>query len=165
MISQNLQLAIDSLDIQDVYVRELEARCATGFEPKYFQGFDSLTVQTKHLVKKAEMVRLDSDGELLRVFVELGARWVAETAEDESQTVKAFVEAEFVAEYTVKEKLEQECINEFAQKNASYHVWPFWREILSSQCLKMYLPKVVLPIVQLSHHRLGNSAGREPTDT
>jgi len=154
MISENLQLAINALDVQDVYLRELEARSLGGFEPKYFQNYDSLTVQTKHLVKRAEMVRLDSDGELLRVFIEFGARWVDERAKDEAQTVKALVEAEFVAEYKVKSKLDQASVNEFAEKNASYHVWPFWREALSSQCLKMYLPKLILPTMQLPHHKL-----------
>lgn len=164
MISKTLQSAIDSLEIRDIYVRALEARCLAGFEPKYFQGYDSLTLQIKHIVNKAEIVRLNSDGELLRVFIELGVRWVDESVKDESQSVKAFVEAEFVAEYALKEKITQECVNEFAQKNVSYHVWPFWREVLASQCSKMYLPKVVLPTMQLSHHRLDDEVGPEGGD-
>jgi hypothetical protein len=152
-MNANLQKAIDTLRIHDVYIRNSIAQCVNGFEPKYDNDLEKLVTQTKHGVKQSQLARLGETQWLVRVFIELGVRLVDPTVENEEDSVRAFIEAEYVAEYTVDEELEQDCIDEYAQKNASYHVWPYWREFLMSQCNRMYLPRLVLPTVQLAHHR------------
>lgn len=107
----------------------------------------------KHLINRSEKVELGSEEHLLRVFVELGARWVDKSDSGENSSVQAYVEANFVAEYKMKNDLGQECIDEFALRNVSYHIWPYWRELLMSQCVRMHLPKLVLPALQLAHNR------------
>lgn len=76
-----------------------------------------------------------------------------EKAQDEANSVKALIEAEFIAEYTMKQTLGKASLDEFSLKNVSYHVWPYWRELISSQCDRMHLPRAVLPTVQLAHNR------------
>lgn len=154
MISSMLQKAIDNLQIRDVYLRNLQAECSEGFDPKY-ADYETITVQTKHQVKKSELGKLNGDEDILRVNVELGARWIdtGGSVGEQDRTVCALIEAEFIAEYSLKESLESECVDEFALKNVSYHVWPYWRELLTSQCLRMHLPKLVLPTTQLAHNR------------
>lgn len=158
MISAQLQKAIDNLQIQDVYLRDLVARCEGDFDPKYNADVESLVIQAKHHVKQSMVVELDGQEKILRVFVELGARWVDEKAQDEASSVKVLIEAEFIAEYTMKQMLEKASLDEFSLKNASYHVWPYWRELLSSQCDRMHLPRAVLPTVQLAHNRHASHA-------
>lgn len=153
MISAELQKAIDGLQIQDVYLRGLVARCEGDFDPKYNANVESLAIQFKHHVKQSMVVELDGQERMLRVFVDLGARWVDENAQDVADSVLAVIEAEFIAEYAMKDLIEQICIDEFSLKNASYHIWPYWRELLSSQCDRMHLPRAVLPTVQLAHNR------------
>lgn len=153
MISAELQKAIDSLQIQDVYLRDQIAGCLGDFDPKYAEDMDRLVVQQMHLVKQANVVALDDESRLLRVFIRLGARWVDPEEEDEDLSVRAVIEAEFVSEYEMAEMLESASIDEFSLKSASYHVWPYWRELLSSQCARMQLPKLVLPTIQLAHNR------------
>lgn len=163
MITENLQKAIDSLHIQDVYVRDLVARCVDDFEPKYAPDIESLHVQQMHLITRSDVASTDEGNNLLRVFLRLGARWVDPNEiiqsgdSDEEPAIRAVIEAEFVAEYEMSDTLEQDCIDEFCFKNASYHVWPYWRELLSNQCIRMHLPKLVLPAVQLAHSRNMNS--------
>lgn len=152
MISAELQKAINSLQIHDVYLRNFSAHCADDFEPKY-HTVEPLTFQTKHFVKQANVVELENAQRLLRIFIDLGARWVDESAQEEEVSVKAFIEAEFVAEYSMPEPLEQASIDAFSLHNASYHVWPYWRELLNSQCTRMHLPRVVLSTVQLAQNR------------
>ena len=106
-----------------------------------------------HAVKQATVAALDDESQLLRVFVRLGVRWVDPEEENEALSVKAVIEAEFIAEYQMTATLEQACIDEFCLKNASYHVWPYWRELLSNQCARMHLPRLMLPAVQLAHNR------------
>lgn len=153
MISAELQQAIDNLQIEDVYVRNMVARCEGDFDPKYNADFAALVVQTQHFVKQSQVVELDGKKHLLRVHVDVGMRWFDEKAPDEASGVKAFIEAEFVAEYTMKGQLDKSSIDEFSLKNVSFHVWPYWRELLTSQCARMNLPKIVLPINQLADNR------------
>lgn len=152
MIGLDLQKAIDCLQIEDVYLRDFSARCVEGFEPK-FANIEALTFQTRHFVKQSNVVELDGERCLLRVFVELGARWIDEKPVGEEPPVKAYIEAEFVSEYAMSEKLDRASIDAFSLHNASYHVWPYWRELLTSQCTRMHLPRVVLPTVQLAQNR------------
>lgn len=153
MISAGLQKAIDHLTIHDVYVRDQFASCMGEFDPKYAAEIERLTIQQMHVVKQATVAALDDESQLLRVFVRLGVRWVDPEEENEALSVKAVIEAEFIAEYQMTATLEQACIDEFCLKNASYHVWPYWRELLSNQCARMHLPRLMLPAVQLAHNR------------
>ena len=156
MISTELQKAIDNLQIQDVYLKDLVARCEGDFDPKYNADVESLVIQAKHHVKQSMVVELDGQEKILRVFVDLGARWVDEQVQDEASSVKVLIEAEFIAEYTMKQMLEKASVDEFSLRNVSYHVWPYWRELLSGQCDRIHLPRAVLPTVQLAHNRHAN---------
>ncbi|HEY8034716.1 MAG TPA: preprotein translocase subunit SecB [Methylobacter sp.] len=153
MLTENLQKAIDTLRIHDVYLRNSISQCFNGFDPKYTQDLDKLETQTKHAVKQSQVAQLDDSKWLMRVFIELGVRLVDPLSESEDDSVKAMVEAEFVAEYITDEEPGEECINEYALKNASFHVWPYWREYLMSQCGRMHLPRLVLPTVQFAKNR------------
>ncbi len=150
MISASLQKAIDSLHIQDVYLKELTARCDDDFEPKYAANCESLVISTKHQVREAIILEMLEQEKILRVLVDIGVRWFDENSPDEESSVKALIEAVFVAEYSMDEMLEKDSVNEFSLKNVSYHIWPYWRELLSSQCDRMHLPKVILPMMQLA---------------
>jgi hypothetical protein len=152
MISPELQKAIECLQINDVYLRNFAASCDPGFDPKY-EPSEALTFQTKHFVRESSVVELDHDRQVLRVMIDMGARWIDEGEQGDRADVKACIEAEFVAEYVMKEPLEDASINTFSLNNASYHVWPYWRELLNSQCTRMHLPRVVLNTVQLAQNR------------
>lgn len=152
MITANLQKAIDNLQIQDVYLRNVTAKCSEGFDPKYTDEIEALDVQQLHLVKGVSIVEVSHVGNILCVDISLGIRWV-----DASDHVKASIEADFVSEYLIKSELDENCIDEFAKKNASYHVWPFWRELLVSQSARMHLPRLVMPAIQLAHNRFSEN--------
>lgn len=150
-----LQQAINNLNIRDVYLRDLRCGCFNGFDPKYAEKLDSLEVQTMHIVRRTEVVQLDSQESLLfRVFILFGTRWVDPQVDTEEHATQAMIEAEFVAEYAMSAKLEKDCLNEFALRNASYHVWPYWRELLMSQCGRMHLPRLVMPTTQVAQNSL-----------
>lgn len=165
-MNANLQKAIDTLHIQDVYLRDLKAGSADGFDPKYAAEIETLQVQTMHAIKEAQVVEQDQENvRLLRVFVALGVRWVDTGVTDEETSVRALIEAEFVAEYAMDELLEKGCIDAFALRNVSYHVWPYWRELLMSQCWRMRLPRLMLPAVQFAHNRDQETTPLDQTDS
>ncbi|TYL49075.1 preprotein translocase subunit SecB [Marinomonas sp. IMCC 4694] len=146
--SVSLQKAIDSLSIQDVYLKSSQAECCEDFDPKRTDHTE-LLVQQMHTVRRSEVLKTNEGELILKVYVRLGARWVLPIENDDPE-VKAFVEADFIAEYSMAELLETEAVEEFSLKNASFHVWPYWREFLSSQCERLRLPRVVLPTVQFN---------------
>lgn len=154
-----LQEAIGCLKIQDVFQRSVSADIAEGFDPKYLIG--NLQNQFKHVVTKSQVININDDDEdlcLFHVYIDLGVRWIPtspdleEADDDESNEppVMAFIEATFVAEYSLDGKPGKEALNAFALKNASYHIWPYWREFLMSQSMRMNLPKIALPTVQFA---------------
>jgi hypothetical protein len=158
-----LQQAIQCLQIRDVLMRQSQAFVSDDFDPKYDDGADNLEVQLKHAVTRSEVLEVKNSEQtqhIFRVFVDLGARWVEAALEEQGDAgetahephVKAQIEATLIAEYALKEDPGKEALDAFALKNASYHVWPYWREYLSSQCQRMGLPKVVVPTIQIAHN-------------
>lgn len=144
-----LQKAKDALQITDVYVRDMTAHCYGDFEPKYYPNLETLDIASKHFVEKVDVVELDAK-KFMRVFINLGVRWVDPTANSEELGLKAQIETVFVVEYFMTEELKKESIDAFALQNASYHVWPYWRELLMNQAARMHLPRIALPTIQLA---------------
>ncbi len=163
-----LKAAIDSLEIQDVYVVGFYSWLKEDFDPKYSPERNELTVQYKHVVEKAVIADLRDDEDednvtrLYKVFITLGARWVHGDLEEDDgsqdpvepdEKVKALIEAHYILEYRMKDEVEQNSLDAFALNNASYHVWPYWRELLMNHCLRMNMPKIALPTLQLASNR------------
>ena len=118
---------------------------------------EDLEVLFKHVISKSLWGEAENDDQhhyMLRVFIELGLRFVpAENSGNNSEQESAKepdtyaqIEATYVAEYTSDEDLDKDAIKAFATRNASFHVWPFWREFITSQCSRMNLPRINLPL-------------------
>lgn len=154
-----LQKAIDCLTIQDVYLRSSSAALEDAFEPKYNPDLDKLEVQFKHIVTQLNVLEMKKDGDtmhLFRVFVELGARWVLPIENEDGADdpkVMAHIEGIMVAEYHMQPNPGTEALKAFAMQNSSFHIWPYWREYLTSHCLRMNLPKLVLPTRQFARNQ------------
>lgn len=156
-------------------MRSSEARLHDDFEPKY-EDAESLELQHKHIVTHSTTTLVERDNgdesfQLFRVYVELGTRWLSAEANegsgrdpnrDSDDQVKATIEAVMMAEYLMKTNLDPDCLNEFALKNASYHIWPYWREFLTSQSSRMNLPRLVLPMMQFATNRHTNATSPPP---
>ena len=78
-MSNALQLAIDALTIEDVSIRSMAGEMAEGYDPKFDPDAEELGVQLKHAVSSFELLDIgggEQPVELLRVFIDLGVRWV-----------------------------------------------------------------------------------------
>jgi hypothetical protein len=111
-----------------------------------------------HKIRESSIAELTGDDRLLRIYIELGIRWVEPTDNPDEPNVLALIEAEFVTSYAFQMPLEQESIDEFSLKNASVHAWPYWREFVSSQAERLRLPRTVLPARQFTRHDVGLGA-------
>lgn len=137
---------------------------ATPAFPEHFE------VLFKHVIAKSMWGDAESDDEryyILRVFIELGLKYAPAEAPGsgtEKQSSRepetlAQIEATYVAEYISDENLDQDAIKAFATQNASFHVWPYWREFITSQCDRMNLPRINLPL-----HNFGKQESDAPLD-
>lgn len=154
MVSAALQEAMDTLLILDVYLEGMNCTLETDFEPKYDANAESLIIEFKHLVRKSNIVEINGNEKILRVYIDLGIRWMSEDSEEAEGDEKAKMEASFIAEYSMPKELKEESIKEFSLQNASYHVWPYWRELVASHSERMRLPRVTMPTVQLAANGL-----------
>lgn len=150
-----LQSAVDALQVKNIGLFNSHCELADQFLPLYDPSVNILNTQFKHLVTRTEQIIFtDDEGNntnLLRFHIEFGARFVSSDMEEQEAdqlTQKALIEATFVAEYELKdENLVEEAIQEFALKNVSFQVWPYWREFLTSTCERMNLPRITLPLM------------------
>lgn len=65
------------------------------------------------------------------------------------------MEATFELKYHVPADLEEVSKDEltaFAEVNAIFNAWPYWREYIQSTFVRMNLPPVVLPVFRLADH-------------
>lgn len=160
-----LQKAIDCLTIQDVFQQAAVSKIGEGFDPKYSSD-DEFDIEFKHVVKRSEVIQIQNEDDLciFRVYIDLGVRWVSADKDDEidnkntmdienSAEILAFIESTYVAEYLLRDRPGKNALNEFALNNASYHVWPYWREYIMSQGMRMNLPKIALPAVQFATNK------------
>lgn len=98
----------------------------------------------KHKVVRSSLLEsTDHKQHILRVLLSYGVKWVSK--EDVSDEL-AIIEAEYFAEYKLKQKISDEAIDEFCLKNVGHNVWPYWREFVSTTSQKLGIPHLTLPL-------------------
>ena len=166
MNDELLQKAIQCTAIHDVYLEECKSTFYNNFEPKVQD--QKLSVQFKIGAGTFDNLTVGMDDnteiKMLRVHVQTGARFLDSEFDNEKkpETIEKYIQAEitakFVAEYRITcDDLSEEAIKEFSARNASFHVWPYWREFLHSMTGRMKLPEVVLPMFTLSKEKESSS--------
>jgi hypothetical protein len=150
-----LQRAIRGLSVHDVYLKNSEFFTKDGWDPKRPDDID-LIYQFMTGVERSEVFGLSEEAEgnvknFFAVYIKVGCRLVAGDTDSDSDAIFAQVEATFVAEYMLSPdfaETDEEALTAFAVENASFHVWPYWREYLMATCARLNLPKVALPVRQ-----------------
>lgn len=154
MSDEALAKAIAGLKIVDVFLNSSMSNLAEQFDPKYDDRVNILGYQTKSIVTSSEILELSNGGPKLifRVRSELGVRMACEgefEKTDSEPEVLAIVEGVMFADYEITDPSlvdDVEALDVFALNNAPYHVWPYWREFVTSQMLRMNMPKFLLPM-------------------
>lgn len=153
-----LKQAQRGLRIRDVFQVAAHASVPEGHEYNPATWADeSPAVQTKHLVRQTVVLEPEDDEDapdLFRVYIDLGIRWKASgDAPDDNEESWAEIGATYIAEYEMRDELKPESLSAFALHNASFHVWPFFREFVASQCQRMNFPKIIIPMMRLASNR------------
>lgn len=157
MAKEALQRAIKGLAVHDVYLKHSEFFTKDGWDPKR-PGDTSLVYQFMTGIEKSEVFGISEEAEasvknFFAVYIKVGCRLVSESDDLKSDNIFAQIEACFVSEYFLDKDFDasdEEALTAFAVENASFHVWPYWREYLMSTCTRLNLPKVALPVRQFT---------------
>lgn len=166
MSDNKFQEAKDNLIPLDIYLRQTSLVLDNGYNPKYHP--ERLEIQHRREIISLIQAKItnETNGEsstqhIFSVTYALGVRLaqLASTSiqEDPADTEKAAeplvmaeLTAHFIAEYELKKDgLEQEALAMFAERNALYHIWPYWREYISSTVSRTRLPAIPLPTIQI----------------
>lgn len=151
--SENFQKVKDCLKPQDIFLKACNSFTDRDFDPR-LEDVDNLVYQFAHVVKDSEVTSILEDGietHFYRVYIDLGCRFILEEElQKKEPIVSATIEAQFCAEYLMADKeLDEEALKFYALHNASYHVWPYWREYLMNMCNRFNLPKIPVPTMQI----------------
>lgn len=152
-MNEALERAKQGLQFDDIFQGKTDAWLAGEFDPKFDARAqdEGLSLQLKRQVIQSNIIEIkqaDGDSCLLRVYIDVGIR-VRYKDDPEQTDPLAQIEASYCLDYRITQpelRRDQEALDTFALQNASYHLWPYWREYLMSQASRMNLPKIALPV-------------------
>jgi len=150
-VNEPLERAKRGLQFEDISQAKVEAWLEGKFDPRFNSGVQNYQLQLKHHVIESNLIEIkDSDQpfDIFRVYIDVGARLVFSDDKREEHPIGQ-IEAAYRVDYRVTDPAlieDKVALDAFALKNASYHLWPYWREYVMSQSLRMNLPKIALPV-------------------
>lgn len=155
----DLSEVIKILHIANVYMRGMETVVDEEFD--VLSAHEELEVRhqlrpissslieygnTEHPEQVLRLFRVHLLGELLMVRA-----MNVDQQQPEPGDIRIRLIAKYASDYRVTKdgEIPQEALDEFALKNAGFHVWPYWREYIQSTLARMQLPPFTLPMYQV----------------
>jgi hypothetical protein len=158
MNKELLDKAITSLAIKDVLVSGANLHLSKKYDP-LFPTIEELAIQFRHGIDSFEEKTVTSQdaNEDIRVVIfnyECAFRALPPGLDKEvlnnadllSEEILIEAVATFSAYYLTTEEVDKDALNEFAQYNVGYHVWPYWREYASSIASRLRMPSFTIPL-------------------
>lgn len=135
-----LQEAQSALSIGGIYIRSIESFIADDIIPEQIDSLD-LERQEFQSPKRYIQYQLKNDNsetQEVRYEYIIGTRLIKPTTDEEGDVKTIFeLKTVFEARYQSKIDISDESLKEFGIHNVGFHVWPYWRELLQSTCLRM----------------------------
>ena len=130
--------------IQIESVRLCETHCRSAVQPAEIADAINITTSRKTAVVKEPTA---DDGSLL---IETAFSLEARSADD-AEKLQAEIRATFELSYTIpdEESFSPEHLEAFAEGNAVFNAWPYWRELVQASLARMSLPPLTLPVFRV----------------
>lgn len=92
-------------------------------------------------------VQVDEDNKLIFVVID----FELEALLDKSETPVVKVESKFLLVYSISDcsNLSEKAYQQFAEVNAVFNAWPYWREFVQNATLRMGLPPLTMPVFKI----------------
>ncbi len=137
-----LREAQDALSIGNIYIRSIESTIAEDITPEQIEYLD-LERQEFQSPKRYIQYQFEEDSfetQEIRYEYIIGTRLIEAKAKEKNneETNNVFeLKAIFEARYQSKVDVSDASLKEFGIHNVGFHVWPYWRELVQSTCLRM----------------------------
>jgi len=157
------------LEVEDICMRNSSAYIHADFQPFPFKNEPiENTIHYMTGLKRVSIYEGENETggkESYYVYTaRMGVRIVragAVAAEASNDEILMHIEADYDAIYKLREDCEpikQEDAQNFGERNAPFHVWPFFREHISSAMQKMGLKPLILPMYFSDPGKMGSNA-------
>jgi preprotein translocase subunit SecB len=162
MSQEALSRAQKALKIRAVFLRKVSAFSQEDhFNPAVMAGLIFKTqIRMRplgHIVAEATA----TDGtqqDFVEFSIETTARFLDESLTDEEANraelpqdkIYGEILGVFSATYELDRGTETADLEIFGKNNAPFHVWPYWREFLTSMTSRMLMPQIVLPMMPIT---------------
>ena len=149
----DLSRIVAAVQIEDV--RLCEARCRSAVRPS--DTAETINVKTS---RKAVVVKKPGDDGSLRIETSFALEVRNAGDEDELQ---AKISGTFELSYQIPddESFSSEEIEAFAQVNAVFNAWPYWRELVQASLARMAMPVLTVPVFRVAPRDPREEPGRE----
>lgn len=140
------------VELADVRILETQARCVPAVEE---QLPDRLRFQLEH------EHALDREKKSMVIKLRLG---VDALPAGESLDPLLHIQATFLLAYVLKsaDDITDAHCDAFADLNATFNVWPYWREYVQSVTVRMGLPALVLPLYRFGQRLTEGNGTADP---
>ena len=158
-----LQRAIDALRIDAVTVKSSLANLADDFDPHLDPHHQEVTAELSSVIKSFDVIsseEKDVDSQqYFRVLISCLAQLHHPRLSVPEKT--GVLHVTLAAYYTMSHHPGDEALAQFAHQNAGYHIWPYWREFMTNQCIRIGLSPVILPMHQFVEPALPPTADED----
>jgi hypothetical protein len=136
----DLKRLVSVIQIESVRLRE--ARCRSAVQPSEIA--DAINVKTS---RATAIVKEPAEDRSLRI--ETAFTMEVRSADDEEP--QAEIQATFELSYEIpdEESFSSEELEAFAEVNAVFNAWPYWRELVQASLVRMSLPPLTLPVFRV----------------
>lgn len=148
-MSTVLQEAQKLLKIKTVYLKSSFIKLSEDIDMNDL-GDTSIAVQSFKGVPKIREANVEDDEQTwweYHFHFAAGIRLIDDEIEqDENVTPLVEIKGTFCAKYESSEKLTQEQMEAFSEKNVGFNVWPYWREYVQSSCMRLNIEPIEIPL-------------------
>ena len=129
--------------IQIESVRLCESYCRSAVQPD--ETADAINV---NISRKTPVVKEPTDSRSLRVETAFS---LEVRSADDDERLQAEIRATFELSYAIpdEESFSPEELEAFAEGNAVFNAWPYWRELVQASLARMSLPPLTLPVFRV----------------
>lgn len=148
-MSSLLQEAQRLLKIKTVYLQNSFINLSEDFDTNDLDN-TAISMQSFEGVSKIREANFENDDKAwweYNFYFAVGIRIVDEEIEkNEEITPVVEIKGTFCAKYESPERLTQEQMEAFAEKNVGFNVWPYWREYVQSSCMRLNIEPIEIPL-------------------
>jgi hypothetical protein len=153
--------AVAACEIADVFIIESRCHVVRDFNP-----MDTITTvtfqhriapQKEAIAQTRQVVASGEEINIVRYYIEGGLRVLKPAIADEKRNDQALTKDDILAEITATLAVDYTCPKSYLEdteaigafgRNAVFHAWPYWRQIIHALSDQMRLPRITLPMMK-----------------